>query len=253
MTAIFSSLTTIGTTQVTGSGTSSNDADAEMIEALASLRPETVSSTNVLTVDNVSDTWRWTRNMTWRITDAASAPSGAITITFPDAPERGIFGFVNDCTQDATITTSGQVLEAPIVSRGDGAVLAHDGTNIHRLAGTPSESLRAHVTTLDKLVTATTVAMWVADRAIVFDADFAGSGSWAKNVASTGTSVTFSVAVNGSTIGNMTFGAGASTATFSTVVASTYTVAVNERIEVVSPGNLQSMDNIAFTIKARPT
>lgn len=120
-------------------------------------------------------------------------------------------------------------------------------------AAFPPESLKAFVTTADKLVVSSTVAMWLADRRISLADNFAGSLGYAIS-GPNGGAVVFDVDVEGVKIGEISFadtGDGSpQTATFDTTASAVEDVEIGERLEIVAPANIQSMDDVAFTLQA---
>ena len=130
----FQGIRTIGATQITNSGSTSNDGDSDLVNGLASPRAETVDNTNAFSITNVDPTWLWERNVSWRFTDAVTPPTAQITVTVPTTPERGIFGILNLTTQIMQIETSAQVLTAPTLAAGARGIFCSDGTNVELLA-----------------------------------------------------------------------------------------------------------------------
>jgi len=130
----FPNLPTIGASQVTNSGATSNDADAAAINALANPRAETVDNTNAFTITNAAADYLWERNIAWRFTDDASPPTAQITLTVPATPARGLFAVLNKTGQAMQVEITGQPIAGPVVAAGDTALLSSDGTNVELLA-----------------------------------------------------------------------------------------------------------------------
>jgi hypothetical protein len=89
--------------------------------------------------------------------------------------------------------------------------------------------------------------MKVATRRFTVADALAGSEAYA-NGAPSGGAVVYDVERNGTKIGDITFADTANTATFSTVAAQQYVFDVGDRLEIVSPANVQSMTDIAFSL-----
>ncbi len=130
----FTGKSAIGVGQITDAGTTSNDADSEIIDGLANPRAETVDNTNAFTITNVASTYLWEQNIAWRFTDAGSPPNAQITVTVPASPARGLFGIINATSEDMAVTITSQPLTAPVIGAGEAAVLSSNGTNVELLS-----------------------------------------------------------------------------------------------------------------------
>jgi hypothetical protein len=76
--------------------------------------------------------------------------------------------------------------------------------------------------------------------------DFAASQGHA-GTAPSGGSVDFDVQRNGASIGTMSFADAATTATFTTVAATTEVFAIGDRIEIHTPSDLRSMADVSWS------
>ena len=124
---------TIGVSQVTNAGTTSNDADEEIDLYISDNLTVPVDNTNAAAIANSAAAYDWTRNGLFVLADGAPPPTGPITITVP-AVKRARVTFKNATAFDATIAISGQSETPDSVAAGTSAVFASDGANI-RIAG----------------------------------------------------------------------------------------------------------------------
>lgn len=161
------------------------------------------------------------------IADPLTPPTAPATITLP-AVSRGLFDVVNELAFDATIEIAGQLATPPIVDAGTERALASDGANIFdaldagfwplvaSIVGSPSAGQVIYADVLSEDLT--------------FFANF-GFSAGSCDTPATSTAV-FDVRQNGSSIGSVTFAAGAHAATLST----TSTICLpGDIIEVVAP------------------
>lgn len=142
----FTGKSEIGVSQTTNAGTTSNDADTEIINGFANPRAETVDNSNAFTITNVASTYLWERNVAWRFTDAGSPPDALITVTVPNTPARGFFGILNDTTQQMEVEKAAQPLASPTLDAGTGGIFYFDGTNVHLLSSAGGAAAFADLT-----------------------------------------------------------------------------------------------------------
>lgn len=130
----FSGIRQIGATQVTNSGATSNDADADLVNGLADVQAEVVDSSNAFTITNIDPTWLWERNITWIFSDDSPAPTAQITVTVPASPARAMFNVINLTGQTILVEITSQPVTGPTITTGSSAVLCNDGTNVRVIA-----------------------------------------------------------------------------------------------------------------------
>ena len=124
---------TIGVSQVTNAGTTSNDADEEIDLALTDNLTVLVDNTNVATITDVAATYDFSRNILFVLADGAPAPTALVAVTIP-ATKRGQFVVKNTLSFDATVGISGQSEALDTVAAGTSSVFSSDGVNC-RIAG----------------------------------------------------------------------------------------------------------------------
>ena len=106
---------------------SSNDADGELDAAITVKDDFSITSSNARTLTN--DEFR--RNVLFHITDDASTPTAAITLTVP-AISRGIFAVLNLSSFAVTVTIAAQSVTAPVIATGatTPSLLTCDGVDV---------------------------------------------------------------------------------------------------------------------------
>lgn len=123
----------ISNSQATGQHTSSNDADNAIDAALTEALTIAVSSSNV--VDVASSVLA--SAVQFRIINAGTPPTAAITINLISGTKRGIFMMINETSFDATIIIPAQSLTAPKLKSGSIGLYQNDGINVRELTSSP--------------------------------------------------------------------------------------------------------------------
>ena len=198
---------TIGVSQVTNSGTTSNDADESIDLALTDSFTCAVTSSNTFTVTDVTTTFNFTRNSLFLL--SPSGVTAATTILVP-AVKKGMFAVKNTLGFDATVGISGQSEAVDTVEDGTTSMFSSDGINV-RIAGSAGGGTLESLTDVDSLTAATvghvlyksgsTQAGWKAESGGAGDAlPFVLSPTWRGAIATMVGDDTVSTASSGYTI-----------------------------------------------------
>lgn len=104
-----------------------NDSNGELDAAITVQADFSITSSNARTLTNPE----FRRTTIFHITDDASTPTAAITLTVP-ATSRGIFAVLNLSSFAVTVTIAAQSVTAPVIATGatTPSLLTCDGVNV---------------------------------------------------------------------------------------------------------------------------
>lgn len=216
----------------------SNDADAQLENAMTATLTVDVDVTNAATVP-VADLQR--AKIIQVDPDGGSAPTSAITLTLT-AFQRGAFTVYNNTAYNVTVTITGQPLAAPVVPPGQAFILTMDNTNVQPV-GTPILEQDIYMWGQVATPAATLVEAAVITRNMTLPAGGGNSQGYAGTV-DAGAQV-WNIQKNGAGIGTMNFAAATAVATFT--IAAPVQFVPGDRLELVSPAAPGTQANVSFT------